>query len=153
MELNKTPQRSLITTRDDDHNHQLVKSIIAMIYLLRTYSVLLCFDLQLYLILKIVLLGNYYCYTHFLSQVRKWSTERLDNLPQVTQLLRSRARTWTPALLPSHSPQRLHICRSPRRHVGSLWGSRCGYVSFESSKATCYCSPGTNCRNKCPTKP
>lgn len=67
MELNKTPQRSLITTRDDDHNHQLVKSIIAMIYLLRTYSVLLCSDLQLYLILKIVLLGNYYCYTHFLS--------------------------------------------------------------------------------------
>lgn len=55
MELNKTPQRSLITTRDDDHNHQLVKSIIAMIYLLRTYSVLLCSDLQLYLILKIVL--------------------------------------------------------------------------------------------------
>lgn len=31
MELNRIPQISLITTRDDDHNHQLVKSIIAII--------------------------------------------------------------------------------------------------------------------------
>lgn len=71
MELNKTPQRSLITTRDDDHNHQLVKSIIAMIYLLRTYSVLLCSDLQLYLILKIVLLGVIVLLLHPLSFIGK----------------------------------------------------------------------------------